>query len=202
MPNIAAVLKEEIRRLARREVKAHTSSTKGAVAQYRRDIAQLKRQMQAQAKEIAFLKAQEHKRLGQPEVKGKEELEGVRFSARSVKAQRRKLKLSAADYGKARRRVGPDHLQLGARQGTSPTKTVSGPGGSSGAGSACGAGKAGAVAGPRHAGQHVVPGARAQRRERVKDLALPFIAAIQAHFRLAPRNAFGALRKRGCPAAA
>ena len=65
MPNIAAVLKEEIRRLAKREIKANTSSTKGAVAQYRRDIATLKRQMQTQGKEIAFLKAQERKRLGQ-----------------------------------------------------------------------------------------------------------------------------------------
>ena len=100
MPNIAAVLKEEIRRLAKREIKANTSSTKQAVAQYRRDIAKLKRQMQAQAKEITFLKAQDRKRLGQPEVKENGELEGVRFSARSVKAQRRKLKLSAADYGK------------------------------------------------------------------------------------------------------
>jgi DNA-binding transcriptional regulator YiaG len=100
MPNIAAVLKDEIRRLARHEIKAHTSSTKGAVAQYRRDIARLKRQMTGQAKEIAFLKAQEQKRLGQPQVKAEEKLEKIRFSARSVKAQRARLKLSAADYGK------------------------------------------------------------------------------------------------------
>ena len=43
MPNIAAVLKEEIRRLAKREIKADASSTKRAVAQYRRDIARLER---------------------------------------------------------------------------------------------------------------------------------------------------------------
>jgi hypothetical protein len=45
MPNIATVLKEEIRRLAKREIKASTTSTKGAVAQFRRDIARLKREM-------------------------------------------------------------------------------------------------------------------------------------------------------------
>ena len=56
--------------------------------------------MTTQAREIGFLKAQEKKRLGQPQVKEEEELEGTRFSARSVKAQRRRLKLSAADYGK------------------------------------------------------------------------------------------------------
>ena len=100
MPNIAIALKDEIRRLAKREVKADTSSTKRAVAQHRRDIARLKRLVQVQAKETSYLKAQEKKRLGQPEVKEDEGLEGVRFSVRSVKAQRRRLKLSAADYGK------------------------------------------------------------------------------------------------------
>ena len=100
MPNLAVVLKEEIRRLAKKEAKANTSSTKGAVAQFRRDIARLKREMRNQEKEIAFLKAQERKRLGQPQVKDEEELEGVRHSARSVQAQRKRLKFSAADFGK------------------------------------------------------------------------------------------------------
>jgi DNA-binding transcriptional regulator YiaG len=100
MPNIASVLKDEIRRLAKREIKAATGSTKQAVAQYRRDIAKLKRFVQAQQKEIAFLKAQEHKRLGQPQIKADEELEGVRFSARSAKAQRERLGLSQQVYAK------------------------------------------------------------------------------------------------------
>lgn len=98
MPNIAAVLKEEIRRLAKREIKTNTTSTKGAVAQFRRDIAKLKRLTQSQQKEIAFLKAQEHKRLGVVPTKDEEELEGVRFSARSAKAQRVRLGLSQHDY--------------------------------------------------------------------------------------------------------
>jgi DNA-binding transcriptional regulator YiaG len=99
MPNVNTVLKDMICRLARKEIKANTSSTKGAVAQFRRDIAKLKRQVRDQQKEIGFLKAQERKRLSQPQPKEEPE-EGVRFSARSVKAQRRRLKLSAADYGK------------------------------------------------------------------------------------------------------
>jgi len=99
MPNIAAVLKDEIRRLAKREIKASTSSTKGAVAQYRRDIAKLKRQMQTQGKEIAFLKVQEQKRLGQAPT-AEEPLDGIWFSARSVRAQRQRLGLSQPDYAK------------------------------------------------------------------------------------------------------
>jgi DNA-binding transcriptional regulator YiaG len=100
MPNFAAVVKEEIRRLAKREIKAATSPTKGAVAQFRRDIAKLKRLVQAQQKQISLLKAQDGKRWGTVPKKGEEELEGVRHSARSVKAQRTRLKLSAADFGK------------------------------------------------------------------------------------------------------
>ncbi len=93
MPNIAAVLKEEIRRLAKKEIKAQVGSTKQAVVKYRSDIAKLKRSLSQQEREIKLLK----KRQPQAE----EELqEAIRFSARSVKAQRSRLGLSAADYGK------------------------------------------------------------------------------------------------------
>ena len=66
MPNIAIAIRDEIRRLAKREIKATTQSTKQAVAQHRRDIAMLKRLVQVQQKEIRFLKTQESKRLNQP----------------------------------------------------------------------------------------------------------------------------------------
>ena len=100
MPNFATAIKDEIRGLAKREIKVDSSSTKAAVAQFRRDIAKLKRQMRAQEKEIAFLKSQEQKRLGQPQPIEEDELEGVRFSARSAKAQRERLGLSQQNYAK------------------------------------------------------------------------------------------------------
>ncbi|MGD0898870.1 MAG: helix-turn-helix domain-containing protein [Thermoguttaceae bacterium] len=100
MPNVATVLKDEIRRLAKREIKAATSTTKQAVAQYRSDIAKLKRELQQQQRKMAFLEAQERKRLGQPQAAKEEDLEGIRYSARSVRAQRKRLGLSAEDYGK------------------------------------------------------------------------------------------------------
>jgi DNA-binding transcriptional regulator YiaG len=95
MPNIAGVLKEEIRRLAKKEIKAQVGSTKQAVAKYRSEIAGLKRSLSQQEKQITLLKKQQ----GQPQVE-EEPSESVRFSARSVKAQRSRLGLSAADYGK------------------------------------------------------------------------------------------------------
>jgi DNA-binding transcriptional regulator YiaG len=99
MVNISAVLKDLIRRLARKEVKAVTGGTKKAAAQYRRDIASLKRQVQDQQKEIKFLKTQETKRIGQPQA-AEGPVEGARFSARSVRAQRKRLKLSAQQFAK------------------------------------------------------------------------------------------------------
>jgi DNA-binding transcriptional regulator YiaG len=98
MPNIAGVLKEEIRRLAKKEIKAQVGSTRQAVARYRSDIAQLKRQLGQQEREIKLLKKQQGQQA-QPQAE-EEPLESVRFSARSVKAQRNRLGLSAADYGK------------------------------------------------------------------------------------------------------
>ena len=67
MADLANALKEEIRRLARKEIRSETGATKQAVAQYRREIASLKRQVRAQEKKIAFLEDQERKRLETPQ---------------------------------------------------------------------------------------------------------------------------------------
>ena len=100
MPNIATALKEEIRRLARKEIKSMVGTTRKAVAQYRRDIASLKRQLCQQEKKVDNLKKQLLAQGAEREELADDPLCGARFSARSVKAQRRRLKLSAADYGK------------------------------------------------------------------------------------------------------
>jgi DNA-binding transcriptional regulator YiaG len=95
MPNIAGVLRQEICRLAKKEAKAVVGKTQRAAVQYRRDIAKLKRILSQQEREIKLLK----KRQGQTPQE-EEPAENIRFSARSVKAQRSRLGLSAADYGK------------------------------------------------------------------------------------------------------
>src|SRR4029079_2399072 len=99
MTTLAVVLKDEIRRLARKEIKAQTGKHARAVAQYRREIARLKREQRAQDKQIGFLSAQLSKKQSASApvaTRGDER----RFSARSVKAQRRRTGLSAGDYAK------------------------------------------------------------------------------------------------------
>jgi DNA-binding transcriptional regulator YiaG len=97
MTTLAIALKDEIRRLARKEIKAQTLRTTRAVAQYRREIARLKRQQHEQDRKIAHLetRARNTAQASPAELNG-----GTRFSSRSVKAQRRRTGLSAADYAK------------------------------------------------------------------------------------------------------
>ena len=96
MPSIAAVLKQEITRLARKEVKTQTATIHKASAQHRRDIAQLKRQVAGLSKQVAYLEQQERKRASKRAPSAN--VEGKRFSARGLKTHREKVGLSAADY--------------------------------------------------------------------------------------------------------
>lgn len=98
MSRIASVLKQEITRLARKEVNAGTRALRKANAQYRRDIAQLKREAGALARQVAYLERQEGRRTSQTDSAAG--VEGRRFSPRGLRAHREKLGLSAADYAK------------------------------------------------------------------------------------------------------
>ena len=99
MTTLAVALKDEIRRLARKEIKAQTATTARAVAQYRRDIAKLKRELRDQQKKIASLTSQQRTSADKGEA-GADLNGSLRFSARSAKAQRSRTGLSAADYAK------------------------------------------------------------------------------------------------------
>lgn len=101
MPNIAAVLKEEIRRLARREVRQQISKTRRAAAQHRREIAQLKRQLSLQERKLRALEAREGMEKGPAAPEAENGIPpGTRFSPRSVRAQRKRLKLSAQQFAR------------------------------------------------------------------------------------------------------
>jgi DNA-binding transcriptional regulator YiaG len=98
MSNIGTVLKSEISRVSRKEVRGETQALKKSVSQYRGQIADLKRRMQALEQQV--------KRLGKATAKsapapGEEEgSSSLRFSAKGLAAQRRRLGLSAAAVAK------------------------------------------------------------------------------------------------------
>jgi DNA-binding transcriptional regulator YiaG len=100
MPNIAVVLKDEIARIARKEVRTQTGDFKKASAQYRAHIAALRRRVDELERQL--------KRVGKagarssPAPAPAEDEEGIgtprRFSATRLSSQRKKLGLSAADF--------------------------------------------------------------------------------------------------------
>ena len=98
MPNIAVTFKQEITRLARREVRAQTQVLRKASAQYRRAIAELKRHASKLKSEVARLE----RRVGKGGASQAVETETakVRFTAKGVVSHRKRLGISAADYGK------------------------------------------------------------------------------------------------------
>ncbi len=98
MPNIAAVLREEILRLARREIRRQTNVLRKASVQYRRDIAEMKRRVSDLRRKVSPLEKQVLKSI--PSQPAETEAEHVRFTAKGLRSQRRRLALSAADYGK------------------------------------------------------------------------------------------------------
>lgn len=95
--NIASALKSEISRVARKEVRAEVESLKKASSQYRSDLAALKRRT-ADLERLV-------KKLGKGSTKEKAmETPGetgvvVRFSAKGLATQRKRLGLSAAEMG-------------------------------------------------------------------------------------------------------
>ncbi|GAB4186667.1 MAG: hypothetical protein Kow00105_01210 [Phycisphaeraceae bacterium] len=99
MANLAQVLKSEIARIARREIKRETTVLRKASAQHRRDIAEMKRQIKDLQRRIAFLENQETKRVKTVKVPS-EAVERSRFSPKGLRSHRHKLGLSAAEYAK------------------------------------------------------------------------------------------------------
>lgn len=97
MPNIAAAFKEEITRLARKELRANTDSLKKAVASYRSEIAALKRRMQALERQVA--KGSQKGAAAAPADEA-EESQSLRFRPEGLKKHRQRLGLSAADVAK------------------------------------------------------------------------------------------------------
>lgn len=98
MPNIASVLKSEIARVARKEVRSEIESLKKATSTYRAEIAALKRRTQALEQEL--------RRLGKavPAAKAAPADDAssasLRFSAKGLASHRTRLGLSAEDCGR------------------------------------------------------------------------------------------------------
>jgi len=97
MPNIGSVLKDEISRLAKREIRRELAVLKKASAAHRRHIAALKRQTAALLRQTAQLgKGMARAAPASSAADGKP----ARFQARGLRSMRQRLGLSAAKMAK------------------------------------------------------------------------------------------------------
>lgn len=96
--NIATALKSEISRVARKEVRAEVTALKSASSRYRSDIAELKRRIVQLERLVGQLSKGNRKRV--VELQGSEPATVTRYSAKNLASLRKKLGLSAADFGK------------------------------------------------------------------------------------------------------
>ena len=102
MANLTSVLKSEISRLARKELKSETDGMRKALSASRSEIAALKKRVAELEKHVARL---ERAAKRQTPVAAVEKGDGVsgtslRFRASGMAANRKRLGLSAADFGK------------------------------------------------------------------------------------------------------
>jgi DNA-binding transcriptional regulator YiaG len=97
MPNIAVVLKEEIARIARKELRDEVAQLRKVQSTQRADIAELKRRNKELEQTVRHLQ----KGLGKPASTSADEAAAgdLRFSVKGLAAQRQRLGLSAADFG-------------------------------------------------------------------------------------------------------
>ena len=98
MPNLASLLKNEIARVARKQVRAETAHLKKAVNTYRSEIATLKRRSQTLEQELRRLGKIATQAAPQAAA-GEAAPRALRFSPKGLASQRRRLALSAEDCG-------------------------------------------------------------------------------------------------------
>jgi DNA-binding XRE family transcriptional regulator len=98
MPNIGSLLREEISRLSRREIRNLTDATKKATSLHRRHIASLNRKVAQLERELARLA-----RKGAVPADGRvpgATATPIRFVAKGLRSHRDRLGLSAGEFGK------------------------------------------------------------------------------------------------------
>ena len=123
MANLANALKEEIARIARKEIRQQTAGAAKAATEHQRAVAALKRQVQDLERTVSALRGQETSKPAEPKETKASKKKGrkkagrrkktgksaaasaprkprVRFSGKALKTHRERLGLSADNYGK------------------------------------------------------------------------------------------------------
>ncbi len=100
MPNLVTALKDEILRLARKEVRRELENLKAASAKYRSEIAALKRGLVVIEKRLARIESEKAPRAARIGTDGEATETRHRYSTKGLIKLRSRLGLSGADMGR------------------------------------------------------------------------------------------------------
>ena len=101
MSNVAKVLKAEISRISKKEAKSATQAIGKSTTWLRKTVADLKKRLLVLEKDNKRLTATMKKYQAEsPQKPDAEEGKKARFTSRGIRALRKKLRLSQADFGK------------------------------------------------------------------------------------------------------
>jgi DNA-binding transcriptional regulator YiaG len=99
MPNVAQVLKDEIRRIAKAQAKLMTTDLKKDVVWLKHTVAEQKRRIATLERDKNWLVESEKRRIKEAPVAPATDTK-ARITAKGMRAQRKKLGLSQSDFGK------------------------------------------------------------------------------------------------------
>jgi len=99
MPNLASILKQEIARVAGKELRRETTALRKASATYRSEIAALKRRAAELERQLRAGARSASSAAATPAANDESIPEGMRFSAKGLAGHRKRLGLSAGDLG-------------------------------------------------------------------------------------------------------
>jgi DNA-binding transcriptional regulator YiaG len=100
MPNVMKVLRDEITRLARKEVKASVTKVHKPTVQLKHDVAALKRIVAGLEKQNRLLQGVVERIAQEQPAPAPETDAKARLTGKGIRSLRRKLKVSQADFGR------------------------------------------------------------------------------------------------------
>ncbi|HEX7649710.1 MAG TPA: helix-turn-helix transcriptional regulator [Noviherbaspirillum sp.] len=100
MPNIASLLKSEIARIVRKELRTEFQATKKALSSHRSQIAQLKRQVKSLEQQLRKVSKGGSRAAPAQQADSDNEASTIRFSAKGLVSQRKRLGLSVVATAK------------------------------------------------------------------------------------------------------
>lgn len=100
MPNVMQVIRSEITRLARKEVKTSVTKVHKPTVQLKHDVAALKRTVAALVKASNIMRGVLEKIVSAQPTEAPEQAAKARLTGRGIRSLRRKLRLSQVDFGR------------------------------------------------------------------------------------------------------